>query len=52
MLVEAVAEHLSSGPTGVYALMRAQAGLLRETFVADLTLIGAHFVHQRLDVLL
>lgn len=40
------------GPTGVYTFMSAQAGLLREPLVTDVTLIGAHFVDQRLDVLL
>lgn len=40
------------GPTGVYTFMSAQAGLLCEALVTDVALIGAHFVDQRLDVLL
>lgn len=40
------------GPTGVYTFMSAKAGLLREPLVADVALIGANFVDQRLDVLL
>lgn len=40
------------GPTGVYTFMSAKAGLLSEPLVTDVALIGAHFVDQRLDVLL
>lgn len=36
----------------MYTFMSAKAGLLREPLVTDVTLIGAHFVDQRLDVLL
>lgn len=37
---------------GVYTFMSAKAGLLSEPLVTDVALIGAHFVDQRLDVLL
>lgn len=36
----------------MYTLMSAKTRLLREPLVTDVTLIGAHFVDQRLDVLL
>lgn len=40
------------GPTGVYTFMSAKAGLLSEPLVTDVALVWAHFVDQRLDVLL
>lgn len=40
------------GPTSMYTLMSAKTRLLREPLVTDVALIGAHFVDQRLDVLL
>lgn len=36
----------------MYTFMGAKAGLLSEPLVTDVALIGAHFVDQRLDVLL